>query len=64
MEDHPIDLAAIAADDALLTRISADSGLITGSAGSAGIAVEQDVTELEELLVAWRNACLATSVSP
>jgi hypothetical protein len=52
MEHQPVDLTAVAADDALVSRIS------------VGVTAGQDITELEQLLVAWRNACLATSVSP
>ena len=52
MEDQPVDLTAVAADDALVSRIS------------AGVTAEQDITELELLLVAWRNAYFARSMSP
>lgn len=52
MEHQPVDLTAVAADDALVSRIS------------VGVTAGQDITELEQLLVAWRNACLATSASP
>jgi hypothetical protein len=51
MEHQHVDLTAVAADDALVSRIS------------AGVTAEQDITELEQLPVAWRNVCLTTSVS-
>lgn len=43
MDDRPVDLTAVTADDALLTRIGASDG------------TEQFPTELEHLLLEWRK---------
>lgn len=52
MDDRPVDLTAVTADDALLTRISASDG------------TEQFPTELEQLLLEWRKRSRPGPASP